>query len=158
MAKKAAPRKRSRPHPAGAHAPVHAKPPEDARPMAAEPDDTDYDPDLDDQDVDTRPAPSIKVMATKDGYYDDKRRRAGDVFRVRAPYEGVIENDGKETKQTITEFSKKWMKRVAASTPERITTGKQVLRQHHDAEMAARRPSGQATERENPTGSERVLE
>jgi hypothetical protein len=44
----------------------------------------------------------IKVRATQTGYYGDKLQRPGDVF--------VIENE--------RAFSKKWMERVDARTPE----------------------------------------
>lgn len=143
-------------HPAGKLAPRHTTGQIEApRPMAAESDvNDDYDPDIDVEE-DPRPAPSIRVRAIKDGYYDDKRRRAGDVFTIRAPYEGEIENDGKVKIQTIDEFSKKWMRKVPRSTPERITTGKQVLRRQHDEEMQ-RRMSGAPPD--NPTGAEKVLE
>jgi len=159
MAKKAAEAKarvRAK-HPAGKLAPRHETGKVEAeRPMAAETDNTDYDPELDEpEEVDPRPAPSIRVRALKDGYYDDKRRRAGDVFTIRPPYQGDVENDGKVVHRTIDEFSKKWMKKVARSTPERITTGKQVLRRQHDAEMQ-RRMSGAPPD--NPTGAEKVLE
>lgn len=63
-----------------------------------------------------RTTTSFKVMATKVCYYDDKRRRVGDVF--------TIQNDA--------EFSSKYMERVADETPERITTGAEVLKQEHE--------------------------
>ena len=118
-----------------------------------------YDDDVDDDfepepEPDPRPRQSIKVRAKKDGYYDDKRRRIGDVFRVRPPYEHNVANaDEPERVVTVNEFSKKWMVRVSKGTPERITTGKTVLQQHHDAEMKARRG-----EIDNPPKSEGVID
>lgn len=64
----------------------------------------------------------IKVRATKVCYYDDKRRRISDVF--------TIANE--------TEFSSKYMERVDPRTPERITTGAQVLQQQHDEILAGK--------------------
>lgn len=67
------------------------------------------------------PAPAekthpIKVRAKELGYYDHARRREGDVF--------IIANE--------QAFSAKWMERVDAATPERMTTANQALRQKHD--------------------------
>jgi hypothetical protein len=67
-------------------------------------------------------AGGIKVRATKVCYYDDKRRRIGDVF--------TIANE--------TEFSSRYMERVHPRTPERITTGAQVLQQQHDEILAGK--------------------
>lgn len=63
----------------------------------------------------------IRVRATKSGYHDLIRRREGDVFTV---HESV--------------FSSKWMERVPAATPERVTTGNEELRRQHDETVAAR--------------------
>lgn len=90
---------------------------------------------------------TVKVRAIKLGYYDDKRRRTGDVFLIRTPYQvkntdRIADKDGKVPDTiTIDEFSDKWMERVDASTPEKTTTGKEALKQQHDAELAARRPT-----------------
>lgn len=65
---------------------------------------------------------AIKVRATQKGYYDNKRRRVGDVFLI--------------TKES--EFSKKWMERVDRNTPERLTTGRQELKQQHDEVVSGR--------------------
>lgn len=58
----------------------------------------------------------IKVRATQTGYYDHARRREGDVF--------TIANE--------QAFSPRWMERVPAQTPERITTAAQHIRREHD--------------------------
>jgi hypothetical protein len=85
----------------------------------------------------TPPAgPPIKVRATAMGYYDTARRRIGDVFTLSDP----------------VDFAPSWMAHAAATTPERITTGQQELRQHHDEEIAARRGDAPATGRGNPLG------
>jgi hypothetical protein len=70
-----------------------------------------------------KPAP-IKVRATQMGYYDHVRRREGDVF--------VVES---------SQFSKKWMERVDAETPERVTTAKQALKEQHDEILGGRQSS-----------------
>lgn len=109
----------------------------------------------------------IKVRATKVGYYDNARRRIDDVFTI----DGTI--DERETLEVNTdppttkrnpnygqplEFSAKWMERVDPSTPEKITTGREALRQHHDETLGARvaRPAGSSSS-ETPTGSAGVL-
>lgn len=67
-------------------------------------------------------AGGIKVRATKVCYYDDKRRRVGDVFTI----------------QNEKEFSSRYMEKVHPRTPERITTGAQVLQQQHDEILAGK--------------------
>lgn len=69
-----------------------------------------------------QPARKIKVRATQTGHYDLKRYREGNVFMV-----------------DEAAFSEKWMERVAARTPESITTGKQELarRSHEISEERA---------------------
>jgi len=63
-----------------------------------------------------------KVRALRLGYYDLKRRRIGDVFRISDP----------------AHFSERWMTRVPPNTPERITTGREALKQFHDGVIATR--------------------
>lgn len=103
------------------------------------------------------------VRALKLGYYDDKRRRPGDVFMIRAPYEAknvdpeiTDENDVMLDTVNVDEFSDKWMELVPDGTPLRVTTGKQALRAQHDAELAARR-HGPASAREGATGNANPL-
>ena len=66
-------------------------------------------------------ADSLKVRATAVCYYDDKRRRIGDVFTLLDP----------------KHFSETYMERVDPATPDHITTGQEVLRQEHDAIVGA---------------------
>lgn len=75
-------------------------------------------PTTDAPDLAARPpaARPMRVMATAPGYYDNKRRRTGDVFTIRG----------------AAAFSSKWMQAVSDRTPEKITTGAQVLREQHD--------------------------
>jgi hypothetical protein len=68
-----------------------------------------------------------RVRATQVGYYDEKRRRVGDVFTL------------KQDK----DFSQTWMEEVDPHTPEKITTGAEVLRQQHD-EILAGKATGDA--------------
>lgn len=53
-----------------------------------------------------------RVRATQIGFYDNVRRREGDVF----------------TLSKASHFSAKWMERVAPDTPEKVTTSAQALR------------------------------
>lgn len=62
----------------------------------------------------------IKVEALQTGFYDNKRRRLGDVFTVVDP----------------SDFSAKWMRPVDGSTPEKITTGNQELARMHNDTLA----------------------
>jgi hypothetical protein len=52
----------------------------------------------------------LKVRATRTGYYDLARRRAGDVF--------VVEEAA---------FAETWMERVSSSTPEQISTAQSSI-------------------------------
>jgi hypothetical protein len=89
-------------------------------------------------------APSKKgpyrVIATRDGFYDNARRREGNVFTI----------------QNEREFSEKWMAYVDGNTQERTTTGQQVLNQGHDATLldAIERQKATATGGANPLGAE----
>jgi len=83
-----------------------------------------------------RPAPPassvshgrIKVRAIKLGFYDNARRREGDVFMINGP----------------KEFSEKWMEYVDKSLANKITTSKAALAQR----QADLRGQGHATEME----------
>lgn len=69
------------------------------------------------------PKTSIRVQASDIGYYDDIIRRVGDVFDIR----------------NEKEFSKKWMVRVPATTPPRLTGSNEALeraRKTGDPEVA----------------------
>jgi hypothetical protein len=66
--------------------------------------------------VSEKPQP-FKVRATQVGFYDNARRRVGDVFII----------------QSVQEFSTRWMQRVPDSTPERITGPNAAIREAHDA-------------------------
>jgi hypothetical protein len=59
------------------------------------------------------------------GYYNHIRRREGDVF----------------TLEHAVDFSPRWMARVDAAVPEKVTTGAQELRRLHDEELAGRAPA-----------------
>lgn len=75
-----------------------------------------------------KPGGRIKVQATKVCYYDDKRRRIGDVFSISNEQFPA----GHARAGQVKEFSSKYMDIVDVRTPERITTGAQILRQEHD--------------------------
>lgn len=79
-----------------------------------------------------------KVRAIRMGYYNEIRRRDGDVFVLQHP---------------AREFSTQWMEYVDARTPERVTTGSQELKKKHDEILG-----GKVAEREpDNTGDEHVL-
>jgi hypothetical protein len=84
-----------------------------------------------------RKSTRIRVRAIRLGYYDEIRRREGDVF--------TIANE--------QAFSETWMQRVDPHTPERVTTGAQALRKFHDEEMRAKAPGGMLTDAEEPTAT-----
>jgi len=86
------------------------------------------------------PGGGIKVRATKVCYYDDARRRVGDVFRIRDE----------------SEFSDKYMEKVDARQPERTTTGQQVINQQHD-EILAGKAIEQNPSLARPTGEQRAI-
>lgn len=66
----------------------------------------------------------LKVQATQTGYYDDIRRRAGEVFVIHGDGMGGTAEDA---------FSSRWMQRVADDTPATGTKGpNQVIRERHD--------------------------
>lgn len=68
----------------------------------------------------------VRVLAGMTGYYDHARRREGDVF--------YIDDNGKD-------FSPRWMERVAASTPEQISTAQQAIDAAHDDIISGRQPA-----------------
>lgn len=64
---------------------------------------------------------TLKVQATQTGYYDDIRRRPGEVFTIHGDGAGGTAEDA---------FSSRWMNRVADDTPATGTKGpNQVLRE-----------------------------
>lgn len=83
----------------------------------------------------------FKVRATKLGYYDDKRRRIGDVFWVATTT---------NAKGQYIEFAESWMVRVPDATPESITTGQQELRRQHDEILASKNAGPLAASSNSP--------
>lgn len=61
----------------------------------------------------------LKVRALAMGFYNNKRRREGDVFVIEAQH-----------------FTQRWMEPVDASTPPSTTTGLQHLKRQHDERLA----------------------
>lgn len=135
------------------------------------------DPDIDDS-VRVAPGPTIKVIATRVGYYDEKRRRVGDVFLLRPRYgtwtKKVMDKDypnrqafDKDTGERIVDeqygvlsaedqFSPKWMERVDKNTRIKLTTPSEALKQEHDniqgANQAAHMVSTEGASGPRPTG------
>jgi hypothetical protein len=70
----------------------------------------------------------IRVVATRLGYYDHKRRRVGDVFVYAAPIDG----DGDAVLPS-------WVEEASGATPLKETGAQEALNQEHDA---ARRNHG----------------
>ena len=62
------------------------------------------------------------MAATQTCYYDNKRRRRGDVFTI----------------ATEKEFSARYMRKVDPATPERLTTGSAALKQQPDEILAGK--------------------
>jgi hypothetical protein len=93
-------------------------------------------------------ATKFRVRATRDGYYNLRYYRPGDVFTVK-----------------LSEFSEVgthqygWMERVDARTPEKITTSVDALRKANMnlATYGSETQPGQLTDIDNPTGAEGVL-
>jgi hypothetical protein len=72
----------------------------------------------------------------KVGYYDEKRRRLGDVFTIKGEHELA-----------------KWMERVPDDTPERLTTGQDELEATRQEHLRAQRDRAGTP----PTGASNVL-
>ncbi len=70
----------------------------------------------------TRTVGPVRVRATQLGYYDNERKRPGDVFSIASP----------------ALFSKRWMEHVDPRTPEKTTGPNEALRQQHDEILGAR--------------------
>lgn len=78
-----------------------------------------------------------KVRALRTGYFDNQRRRAGDVFWI----------------HSAGEFSKDWMEYAGSSDPEKITTGNEELKKQFDETVKAKRKEAA----DAGTGSKNVL-
>lgn len=74
-----------------------------------------------------------KVRALRLGYFDNIRRRAGDVFWI----------------HSAEEFSADWMEYAGSSDPEKITTGNEELRKQHEEVMRAKNGDGGPVEVEH---------
>lgn len=175
MAKTEAP-----PAPRSAAKPVHpetdnpAKAQAAARASSGRPE---QDSDIDDS-VRIAPGPTIKVIATRVGYYDEKRRRVGDVFLLRPRYgtwtKKIMDKEyptrqafDKDTGERLVEekygilsaedqFSPKWMERVDKNTRIKLTSPSEALKQEHDniqgANQAAHMVSTEGATGPRPTG------
>lgn len=64
----------------------------------------------------------IKVRATRLGYYNDERKRVGDVFTISS----ARHTSGKRVGE-LKEFSHAWMEHVDPNVPERTTGPQQAL-------------------------------
>lgn len=92
-----------------------------------------------------RKKPYRKVRALKMGFFNNIRRRAGDVFFIYDPIE----------------FSEDWMEFAGASDPERVTTGNEELKREHDRIMKEKAKeadrddvdTSKATGNRNPLGA-----
>ena len=84
----------------------------------------------------------IKVRATAMGYYDNTRRRTGDVFTISdETYEAPHPRAG-----DLVEFSENWMEMIDGSVPERTTTSQQAVDQQTQELRNARRANAAAVQ------------
>jgi hypothetical protein len=99
----------------------------------------------------------VQVKDDETGYFDHIRRREGDVFTIpdeprrplveieRRVFGDVVDAVADANGTIPLAFSFKWMTPVRPSTPERITSAPEALKQSHDrvlAEKAGQRSSG----------------
>lgn len=83
------------------------------------------------------PAPKpFKVRAIQLGYYDNVRRRVGNVFTI----------------QSEQEFSERWMVRVPEHTPESVSGPNAAIRQAHDDILAGASRPGILTDPDDAAG------
>ena len=101
--------------------------------------------------------PTIKVRATRMGEYEYARRREGDVFTLKPRMitvvhtekghpklgEPVMENGAVKMRLLTAEeqFSARWMERVDAEVPEKITAAQEALDRQQAELNEGRRPS-----------------
>ena len=84
----------------------------------------------------------VRIRALKMGFYNNERRRVGDVFMAKAEA-----------------FNPSWMEPVDGAVPIQRTTGKDELRRKHDELLSAK--MGQAVhtdEHDVPTGTDNPLD
>ena len=121
----------------------------------------------------------IKVRATAVCYYDEERKRIGDVFTLK-PRTGTFtelvldrktnkperDKNGfaltQEVEKVLSaedQFNPKCMERVPLDTPDKITTGNEELRRQHDEVMRAKLglPAATATPATPATGDSQVI-
>lgn len=96
----------------------------------------------------------IKVRATRLGYYNDERKRIGDVFTI----SGDRFTSGKKVGK-LKEFSDVWMEHVDPNVPERTTTAQVAL--NRETHRVAQEKAGSHKPEDNggtgPTGTGEVL-
>jgi hypothetical protein len=81
-----------------------------------------------------KPVPfKVRVKEKQIGFYDNSRRREGDVFLIKGEHE----------------FSSRWMERVALATPERTTGPNAAIREQHDQILSAAAQPGILTGRDD---------
>lgn len=109
----------------------------------------------------------IKVRATALGYYDDQRRRIGDVFTIspaRHADRFPATLDGKKHPKAgqanprageLKEFSEKWMEFVDASTPVRTTTSQAAL--NRETHRVAQEKAGRHVPEDNGATGQDVI-
>jgi hypothetical protein len=81
----------------------------------------------------------IRVMATQDGYYDDRYTRAGDILDVHPDH-----------------FTEKWMQQVHPRTPKHVTSSGEALerdrRERKAASLGGQTVPGPEVDIDNPPG------
>lgn len=83
----------------------------------------------------------IRVRATRMGYYNNLRRREGDVF----------------TLHDARLFSKNWMVVVPVATPERHTRANEALKREHDEVLAETLGKGAAVQAQRPADPDNII-
>lgn len=101
-------------------------------------------------DTDAGTPQRMKVRATRDGYYGEKRRRAGDVFWLR-------ERRHYSPERVVNGTPVGWMEPVDAHTPTRTTTPQEAIDRVKDEILSTRRPGGDEDEDEGPAPSDHPL-
>lgn len=108
----------------------------------------------------------IRVRATALGYFNDERKRIGDVFTISSERHAarfpMLDSDGRKHPKAgqvnpkggmLVHFSDRWMEHIDPSVPERTTTSQEALsRETH--RIAIEKSGGHMPEDNGITGQE----
>lgn len=82
----------------------------------------------------------VKVRALRTGYYNEQRYREGNVFYMTPDKDGKLAS---------------WVERVAASTPEQVTTGQHEINKENDQvrkDREAKKAAGETDDQDDDSG------